>query len=385
MTLAPQSHPRFSNIDALRALAAVLVLWTHTTQYFVQVDATHDGMWLNQIPVQVDIGRMGVVIFFLVSGFVIPATLKGTGWRAAKAFVVNRFFRMYPLFWASIVLGVPVCFWLFGRGISATDVLLNIPMFPIALGAVPVQGLYWTLEVELIFYLCCLCLFALGRLQDTRVLAAIAAAGTVVMFVFLLLVLTGLNHKLGLGYKKATLFAHLALMFFGALCRKYADGTALSKPVWRCAAAIVLAWVVLFPAFGLLVTAQAGAVYKWNFFAPYPVAVCVFLIGALTISRAPDWMAWLGLRSYSIYLLHPPVFLLLMKGLEWTGDPALLQMHLGVYVALVLVLTTLASAATFAWIEQPCIRLGRRIAGRPHLASAPANAGYLESTGSPAH
>ena len=49
----------------------------------------------------VNIGRFGVVAFFLVSGYIIPFSLERGG--SVRRFAVGRFFRLYPLYWVSLV------------------------------------------------------------------------------------------------------------------------------------------------------------------------------------------------------------------------------------------------------------------------------------------
>jgi len=44
-------------------------------------------------------GGLGVLLFFAISGYVIPNSLRGTRVRGLKRFVIHRFFRLWPTFW----------------------------------------------------------------------------------------------------------------------------------------------------------------------------------------------------------------------------------------------------------------------------------------------
>ena len=94
---------RFHSLDALRGIAALLVVWQHTSERFALLpNISEQGTLLAKIAYSVDFGRIGVIIFFLISGFIIPSSLKGNDPRALKHFATKRFFRLYPVYWVSI-------------------------------------------------------------------------------------------------------------------------------------------------------------------------------------------------------------------------------------------------------------------------------------------
>ena len=112
-----------------------------------------------------DSGFRGVDLFFMISGFVIFMTLGQTS--RASDFVVSRFSRLYPTFWVCVLItfaavaiaGLP------GKEVSPLELLANFTMLPQLLRAKPVDGTYWTLEIELFFYTIMLGLFRLGWLR----------------------------------------------------------------------------------------------------------------------------------------------------------------------------------------------------------------------------
>ncbi|WP_286792582.1 acyltransferase, partial [Marinobacter sp. Hex_13] len=86
---------RVANVlEAVRGLAALLVIVQHTTNF----KNTHLGYYL-------DIGKFGVVIFFCISGYLMIASARK---KSPGEFLVSRFFRLYPMYWVSIFLGIIV-------------------------------------------------------------------------------------------------------------------------------------------------------------------------------------------------------------------------------------------------------------------------------------
>ena len=88
---------RVVELDALRGIAALAVVAFHyTTQYGQQYGHT-TPLGFGFPP-----GNYGVNLFFLISGFVIFMTLERA--RSAMDFVVSRFSRLYPAYWAAMAL-----------------------------------------------------------------------------------------------------------------------------------------------------------------------------------------------------------------------------------------------------------------------------------------
>jgi peptidoglycan/LPS O-acetylase OafA/YrhL len=67
--------PRLRRIDALRGIAALLVVWLHVAESYVGLGPI-DGRWMYEFARSIDVGRVGVVAFFLISGFVIPFSIR---------------------------------------------------------------------------------------------------------------------------------------------------------------------------------------------------------------------------------------------------------------------------------------------------------------------
>src|SRR3954452_17183752 len=90
---ATRTGNRLGFLDFVRGVAAFAVVLQHGGETFWPAvnRATHN---------YVNVGRFGVVAFFLVSGFIIPFSLERGG--SVRRFWTGRFFRLYPLYWASL-------------------------------------------------------------------------------------------------------------------------------------------------------------------------------------------------------------------------------------------------------------------------------------------
>lgn len=108
-------------------------------------------------------GYLGVDFFFIVSGFVIMASV---GTRTGSEFAVARFIRLYPAFLVCMTLTALV------TGATASQYLANLTMIPAALGFRAVDGVYWSLSLELAFYACVWLVIVLGQTKRLETIVA---------------------------------------------------------------------------------------------------------------------------------------------------------------------------------------------------------------------
>ncbi|NUT11884.1 MAG: acyltransferase, partial [Nonomuraea sp.] len=149
---------RLAWLDALRGPAALAVTlhhagWTYAPALWVVVDR------------RIDLGTWGVFVFFLVSGYIIPASLERHG--DLRAFWTGRAFRLLPL----LLVAIGLALLLAAAGLFPLDpglgerpaplvALGNLTMSQELLNLPPVIGVTWTLSYELAFYLICAALYA---------------------------------------------------------------------------------------------------------------------------------------------------------------------------------------------------------------------------------
>ncbi|GHF18432.1 MULTISPECIES: acyltransferase family protein [Streptomyces] len=153
---APGKTPRLYALDGLRLVAALMVVLYHYT-YLTGGWGTRDTRRMfSAIEPITRYGWLGVEVFFLISGFVICMSAWG---RSLGDFVVSRASRIYPAYWVAVaVTGTVVMTWPQVRSLAGWEtVVTNFSMLQHGLGVWDVDGVYWTLFVELKFYV----LFAL--------------------------------------------------------------------------------------------------------------------------------------------------------------------------------------------------------------------------------
>ncbi|MER7731575.1 acyltransferase [Streptomyces erythrochromogenes] len=142
--------PRLAALDAVRVLAAFSVLFYH----YAALDSAWGEPAGDVFPgahALAVYGWLGVEIFFLVSGFVICMSAWG---RTVGDFAVSRASRLFPAYWAAVVFTSLVLFaWPEVRRVgSFSDVVVNLSMLQAGIGVPHVDDAYWTLFVELKFY-----------------------------------------------------------------------------------------------------------------------------------------------------------------------------------------------------------------------------------------
>lgn len=373
---------RLRYIDALRGIAALLVLWLHVAETYVRLDASGvaRGRWLYEIAASVDVGRVGVVAFFLISGFVIPFSIDPTRPAPVATFLIKRFFRIFPAYWLSIPLGVLSGYWLWGKVFDAHDFVLNLTLLQDIFGARPAEGLYWTLLVEVVFYALCIVLLLTNSLGNMRRVATLAIVFAFVHSLAMLMRWFGMPL---MSSPAAFWFLNLSIMLCGTLYRRVLFDAAPSyDPLLRtCIIGLLAYYLVIFP---------VGAVWAIGFERNAPVAyalgLLLFIAGTRFVRIETRLTDWLGRISYSIYLFHPVVFLTLLWWLSRQAPGSWWRtQHLGVYLLVNVALTLAIAAMVHRFIERPSIRLGHRLAearGRRRGYAAPAPARADRASGS---
>ncbi len=295
----PRPAEAGSQIPALtgvRALAAYLVFFHH-----------HKTSWLVVGPLALwwEL-HVGVTLFFVLSGFVITWRYDRQGPRREsflRGYFVNRFARIYPLYWALLV--PTMLFW--GER-SARVWLLNLTVFSCFDSGIPQA---WSLRVEEFFYLAAPLIFFGWRRHPLLPLgvaaAALAAATGLLADPRHLLLYTFLGRFFEF-YAGIWLAKHVARTAQDTMRRRF--------PVYTLIGAAGIAAVVTAMA---AIHAATGSAYTYGLYHPagialnnlvLPVFIAAFYLGLirertllqrLLSSRVAGL---LGRSSYAFYLIH---------------------------------------------------------------------------------
>jgi peptidoglycan/LPS O-acetylase OafA/YrhL len=348
---------RLEYLDALRGIAALMVAYFHYSRYFLQEGIVTSGFeyqlffFFNNY---VDLGKVGVIIFFAISGIVIPYSLVKGGEHPVKRFVVSRFARLYPIYWLSIPLGFFAYWFLDDKEITITTFLINFTMLQQFFLVENVMGLYWTLQIELIFYFLCVILYVFNWLDVSKKLFYTAAT-----FVFLALVASWFRFQFQIKIPVA-LFLALAFMFFGSIWRDYLINRNENSKFYSFMLLVIIIAAMPFISF-LAYNQDLGFGETWyRYLLSYYTAIILLVFFTLFVKIRGSFFVWLGRISYSVYLFHGVVFVVFM---HFIGSELILNVTLSAhfYIGISMVVTLLFSNITYNYVEKPMINFGRKI------------------------
>jgi peptidoglycan/LPS O-acetylase OafA/YrhL len=305
---------RLAALDLLRFLAAGMVVLFHYT-----FRGAADGTYLNVTFPELDpftrYGSFGVNLFFVISGFVILLTVDAGGGRPAH-FVASRISRLFPAFWAATTLTFVICV-VAGASfaVGPIDYILNLGMLPSWFGASYVDAAYWTLELELHFYLLIVgyLLFLQRRLAVEWLLLG-----------WLIVILPFAPNELGPTRLRLLLMTDAA-PFFVAGCifyRVWRDGWTRFRVGLLVASWLIACVVAAKGALAASVT-YATDVSPWVAAAVASVGFVVFTAFCLwpALLRIGGWRATLlGALTYPLYLVHEYIGYVVINIVGATSD-----------------------------------------------------------------
>lgn len=346
---APSStRVREAPLDGLRGLAVVMVLYYHY-------------VLLTGLSTNAGNGFVGVLVFFVLSGYLITRILWGRPARAGAyaRFVRRRFHRLYPALAGLVLVGVPVLAATGPESLghdleSAAYALLQVTAF------VEVGGWHetfaleptWSLSVEWCFYLLWpLAVLAMSaRGMRARTAAWVSAGAALTLYLVALPLSAHAFYFLPV--------ANLGVMLAGAAIallqvhRSEAGATDAGRPAGVAALALVLlVLLTLLPGIG---TGHPGFRYL---LLPATVAATCVVLDEQQVGRSPvrrllgtRVMRGIGLSSYSIYLWHLPVLWAVWFALPAWSASARVLLALAVLVPVVVL--------SFTALERPVLRQG---------------------------
>jgi len=341
------------SLDGIRAAAVMLVF------------AAHAGL-NDRVP-----GSFGVTAFFFLSGFLITTLLRmefeRTGAVSLRAFYLRRVLRIFPPMYIVLVVASVLTLGGLMEGALQPGAVaaqaFHLSNYYIVLngwwdGRAPGTWIYWSLAVEEHFYLVFPLLYlALRRWvpSRTRQLGVLLGLCLVVLAWRLILVLAlGANHD----RTYVASDTRVDSILFGCVLAVYGnpvlDPTRIPARWWK---------LCLFPlgVAGLLVSFLVpSAVFGDT--ARYTVQGMALLPLFASAVRYHDWgvfrllnLAWVryvGVLSYSIYLMHPTVLFAVHQWTEW---------HPLIQGAVALGITLVLASLMYRYIERPCGKLRKRL------------------------
>ena len=363
-------RPTLHNLQALRGVACLMVFGMH-----LAVWESHYGISRPLLSPVLWFGYAGVDLFFVLSGFLIAHTQASAIGNPAKlpGYLFRRAWRIYPTFWVMMLLAV-VAFEATGAAPPAADgdrlgrwttwLTLWPPNAPNLY--VPVA---WTLPYELLFYAAFGLLVLLPRWAAPWLLVGWAAA------VGLVAATTGWLHLSSFAVVRHAVNPHVWEFLLGCgIAAVIREGF---TRFGRLSVAFGIAWAAAWvPAFNTAATPyQMGMDPLLRVFVFGPAGALI-VYGMVAVERCGGWvfprrLQRIGDASYSIYLWHAPVGILLH---DWTAkwwDHKLLP-HLG-WLAMMTAVAVCGGLLLHRWVEKPLLGLftrKRREEERPVVVAA---------------
>ena len=389
---------RNMELDRLRAIAALMTLYMHYVQVFYPWTFTLEFHGPNSPLDLLSNAWTGVDLFFVISGYIISKTIVGSfdqlrrngeGVSAAViGFYVRRVFRIYPVAWL-IVLGVILCAALFNEGgyfasvVSYLKASVSIFTYTFnywfpdnkAANLIPLAP-YWSLSVEEQFYLFYPMFLLLVTRTRNRVLILVGALLAISLVVRPLSSGNAL-HQFFYTQSRCDGLIYGCLLYFASVQPWF-------KQVRQAVAASQWLMKVVVVAVALVIASVPAIGFNNTFTIPIVCALAAVLVGiaaceggAITFP-APlrQVMDFIGRRSYTIYLIHIPLFYvtceLMYRYCKNAGIAISSELRFE-YALTFTVLMLVITEIVYQLLERPMIRRGHRISARimdPHAMPA---------------
>lgn len=317
---------RLVELDSLRGLAAMSVVYFHYTFQY----RTHFGHdFMSSYDFQ--LGKQGVFLFFMISGFVIHLTIEKV--KSPKEFLLKRFTRLYPVYWFCLIftfLTVSI-FGLPGKETSLIEGLIGLTMIQDLFGVKHVDESYWSLLPEIQFYIF---VFLILLTKMEKHIVALAIAWLFITCFSSIIQIPGVPSF----YK----FRYNVLFFSGMMFYQIWKG----NRTWWYHLCILLSyafWIVMVKDWKsvLLATFFFGIFYLISY-------------SSLKLLRLPV-LIFLGRISYPLYLIHQFIGYIIMNTIRpMFGESVLLM------TSIPIVICVLLAWAVSSWIEYPLIHMSRK-------------------------
>lgn len=353
---SPASKPDsfyIPSLDGIRAAAVLLVI------------AAHAGL-NERVP-----GNFGVTVFFFLSGYLITTLLRkefdSSGGISLRAFYLRRALRILPPMY--LVLGLASALTLVGalEGSLQLDAVLaqalHLSNYYIIQagwwdGRAAGTWIYWSLAVEEHFYLLFPVLYLLvrrfipSRRHQMMLMLGLCAA----ILAWRILLVFGLDAAKDRTYVATD--TRVDSLLFGCVLAVYGnpilDGTRVSARWWKACwlplgvAALAISFVVHNPQF------QQTFRYTLQGLGLFPLFIVAVRYPDWGVFRLLNvgWVRFLGVLSYSLYLVHPTILFAIE---QWTPWHPVLKGIAGFGLAIAV------SIGIYRLVERPCARLRKRL------------------------
>jgi|TARA_B110000090_G_C13364795_1_gene439699 peptidoglycan/LPS O-acetylase OafA/YrhL len=335
-------YKRLESVDFLRGIAVISVVFYHLTHTKGFLDS--EGLVYNMFK---DAGEFGVSVFFVISGYVIPYSMFKSGYKVSnfKAFFFKRIIRIEPVFILSIFFTASI-YILLSRGpeiywnyipykVDFTNFVLHIGYL---ISFVPnenwINPVYWSLGIEFQYYLVIGLIFPFFILKKK-------IFNTISLFL-----ITAICWFIFFNFVKDT-YLHYGRLLFRFF------------PIFLVGISLFQLKEKLLDKYSFVIFNSSIILLCWTEFKPRVIVAILFaLIILFLMKKSPKFFLFLGKISFSMYLVHVPIGGAIGKLIipHFQDDG----------IRTILILLSMVPIIGISWlfyefIEEPCIRLSKRI------------------------
>lgn len=329
-------------LDYLRIFAFLSVLVAHkyydilaTAANDINLHITLRTLAQAAIPF-FEAGGAGVVVFFLVSGYIITCVALR---EATAIFCIRRFFRIYPLYVFAVLLEMLLGYLIEGKPFPPLSIIIpRITLMgdffgtPYALGSVE-----WTLRIEIYFYLVIALLLRIGAFKRTNSLPYLFMGFIIALQYF------G-PFTMSYGSTNGYISLFMPFLFVGSCIFLYEKNLANK---WVLLLVIFYAWYSYLSTLPYI----NATLYKSHFLT---LAIGIFLLAWTFRNKMSSfiWVTFLSELTYSIYIFH-----------NWLWDyiaDVVSKLHFSYLLSqiIILLILLLFCSAVHYLIEKYFIRIG---------------------------
>lgn len=327
---------RLREMDALRGFGALLVVNFHYTTRFHELfpKAPH-------VPFHIGGGDYRVLLFFAISGFAIFFSLRRL--ESAWDFIAGRAARLLPAYWTAMVLTLLIerLGHMTMLYIPSFAALMNVTMLQGFFFLPAVDGAYWTLTVEVAFYICILGLWLACRMRHVE---RILLCWLLVKMLFAL-VWTDMPERIVM----LLILRYVPYFAIGMVCYRAWAG----ERSWAQQAPVLAA-----------IAATIAVTERHDFLI---VGLLIMLVFYAMVEGRMRWICvapliWVGQISYSLYLVHQHIGFTIMLNAEAMGISPLAAYLLAIATAFALgyLVNRCVERPVGAWLMDRWARLRAR-------------------------
>jgi exopolysaccharide production protein ExoZ len=344
---------KIQNIQGLRGIAVMLVCLFH----LITVEEKYGGV--NTIlPHFLEIGMVGVDLFFVISGFVMVLVTQNQfqSTKGVLKFLYHRSSRIYPLYWVYsfmvliIYLNKPA--WVNSAQGNQVDIISSFLLLPSHL--LPLVMVGCTLIYEMYFYIIYSIILYFSPQKKLTYWLLLWA---------LIITIVNLTNKVSTPWTKV-IFSPLTIEFilgcFIAMIYK-------KHPLKNLSAIILL---ILISITGLVSgfywhQSSTGHLYPANWYrviimgVPSVIIVYCLVSAELKSKLTHKWINYIGDISYSTYLSHVLTFNVLGRVWAYLAKDNLIDNY--IMIPTIIVVTILVGSISYKFIEQPLLKLSRKV------------------------